>query len=205
MSGPSIKCELKFISQKPSHLGGNPSHSDAKKTQKPTLYFGAHPKKSSITCSCESTVCQYIWQPPLPLQQKYKSTSELDFARAESWKNKQTGKAPLTRCIPVSWLQPGTDRRQVSATEQCGEQHGPSSPESFPLLGIWGLCLQLSPKMLHPSEASPPFSTKTVSPEVGQHPTLLPSLLHTPAAHRGCDTLLLLSKLPEACQWCVSY
>lgn len=174
-------------------------------TQKPALYFGACPKE---LCNLLLRGCSV----PINLATtsavaaEIQITSELDFARAESWKNKQTGEVPLTHCIPVSWLQPGRDRRQVSVAEQHSERHGPGSPKSFPFLGIWGLCLQLSPKMLHPSEAAPPFSTKAaVSPGAGQRPALHPSLLHTPALHRGCNTLLLLSKLPEVCQGYISY
>lgn len=116
--------------------------------------------------------------------------------QSREWKNKQTGEVPLTHCIPISWLQPGSGCQQVPLAEQCSEEHGPGRPESFPFLGIQGPCLQWSPEMLHPPEAAPWLCTKAVSLRC-----LWPS---HPSSAQGLP-LPLLAKLPEARPWYGSY
>lgn len=109
------------------------------------LPFLVHIPKSSVTCSCEATECHYTWHPPLLLQQEYKSTSELDFARAESWKNKQTGKVPLTRCIPI----PGFSLAQAASRShwQSSRVKGMAQAAQS-LLPSWGM-FAMSPEMMH--------------------------------------------------------
>lgn len=140
--------------------------------------FFAHIPKSTVTCSWEAAACQKIWLLPLLLQQKYKSSSELDLPEQRAGKiNKQEKCLLLTAFLflgfSLAWTT-GSSWWQSSVVSSLA--WAPQCPSPSCGLGVhvcnWVLecCI---------SEAALPFPTTAV---VSPGATLLPSLLHTPAA-----------------------